>query len=94
MEKPRRLPEIKIIPATTFKDPLLSSQLEIRTFSKSSLADGRSAASELSPVCFSTLSPLMTVVLTTLLTFRPCTGSTSKWDDVAASRTRGCEKVS
>lgn len=45
--------------------------VDILTFSKSSLADGRSAASELSPVCFSTRWPLTTVVLTTLLTFRP-----------------------
>lgn len=51
--------------------PTLVSCREILTFSKSSLADGRSAASELSPVLFSTLSPLTMVVLTTLLTFRP-----------------------
>ena len=70
------------------------SSLETLTFSKSSRAEGRSAASEGSPLCFSILSPLTTVVLTTLLTFRPCTGSTSKSDAVAAPRASGSEKVS
>lgn len=74
-------------------DRIISS-LEILTFSKSSLAEGKSAASERSPVCFSILSPLTTVFLTTLLTFRPCTGSTSNSDAVAAPRARGSEKVS
>lgn len=64
------------------------------TFSKSSLAEGRSAASDGSPVCFSILSPLTTVVLTTLLTFLPCTGSTSNSDAVAALRAGDSEKVS
>lgn len=67
--------------------------LDTLTFSKSSLAEGRSAASEGSPICFSILSPLTTVVLTTLLTFRPCTGSTSNSDVLAVPRARGSEKV-
>lgn len=67
--------------------------MDTLTFSKSSLAEGRSAASEVSPICFSILSPLTTVVLTTLLTFRPWTGSTSNSDDVAAPRAKGSKKV-
>ncbi|TNN42943.1 hypothetical protein EYF80_046864 [Liparis tanakae] len=54
---------------------------------------GRSAASESSPVCFSILSPLTTVVLTTLLTFRPCTCSTSNSDTAAAPEAGDSEKV-
>lgn len=66
----------------------------VLTFSKSSLAEGRSAASDGSPVCFSILSPRTTVVLTTLLTFLPCTGSTSNSDAVAALRAEDSAKVS
>lgn len=43
--------------------------------SKSSLAEGRSVAKLESPRCFSILSPCTIVVLTTLLTLRPSTGS-------------------
>lgn len=41
------------------------------SFSKSSLADGRSDEREGSPMSFSIRSPCTTMVLTTLLTFRP-----------------------
>ncbi|KAG7261368.1 hypothetical protein CRUP_004133, partial [Coryphaenoides rupestris] len=55
----------------------------MHTFLKSSPAEGRSAAREESPVCFSTRSPRTTFVFTTLLTFRPWTGSVSNWELLA-----------
>lgn len=52
-----------------------------RTSSKSALAEGRSEAKRGSPRCFSILSPCTTVVLTTLLTRRPSTGSAWNLED-------------
>ena len=61
------------------------------TSSKSSLAEGRSVAKLESPRCFSILSPCTTVVLTTLLTLRPSTGSA--WNCEVLDKMLGSDKV-